>query len=664
MKILSPAGNMQCLKSAIIGGADEVYVGINNFNARNIDGFTMDTIKEAIDFAHLHGVKILLAINILFTDKELQEALNTAVMAYNYGIDALIVQDIGLAKLLHDHYPEIELHASTQMGLHNLEGVLAVLPLGFKRIVLSRETPLEEVKRIKENTNIELEYFAHGALCVSFSGNCYLSSYLLNASGNRGKCKQLCRLPYTLLHNNKPLKNGYLLSAKDFCMIDQLDRLQDAGIDVLKIEGRARRPFYVAETTRQYKNALANVPSNPQMLKLAFNRGYTAGYFNGNGNIISNIQNHVGICIGKVEKFEKGKKFNLITFSSNIEISAKSTLKFFDNNVEKLTLSAFDLKPVAKNKYILSTTSKVDVGYQVNLIADYKLEQQLQEQSILKSIDICITAHANKQICAKADINGVHFNILGDICQSAKNMPLDKQDFEKCFAKSSYFKCNLHLNIEQIFLTKQQLNTFRRKVFDSILDSLSQKHQRNLPLINIDIPTPVPQLENFMFVDNVTNKFSALNIIYSPSEYNLEDIEKFIKKCEKMHKNAILDTPNFATKKDIELLKNIINKTNICILANNYYATTLTNNYVVGAGLNIFNSYSKSQFNKPYLCAEGNNSIKFPYMTLKHCPLKCNLNAKCTNCPFDDAYSYKMDNGKILKLKRKKLSTCTFYLTD
>ena len=186
MKILSPAGNFECLKVAVFNGADEVYLGVNQFNARNnIDGFTMQNLKEAVDFAHLYGVKVLLAINILFTNNEMQSALDTVVEGYNMGVDAFIVQDLGLASLINENYPEIELHASTQMGLHNLEGVKAVKKYGFKRVVLARETPLSEIKRIKENCGVEIEYFVHGALCVSFSGNCYMSSYLLDASGNR-----------------------------------------------------------------------------------------------------------------------------------------------------------------------------------------------------------------------------------------------------------------------------------------------------------------------------------------------------------------------------------------------------------------------------------------------------------------------------------------------
>ena len=331
MKVLSPVGNFESLKAAVYNGADEVYLGINHFNARNnIDGFTLDTLKEAVDFAHLYGVKVLLAINILFTDSEMKGALDIIVKGYNVGVDAFIVQDLGLASLINKHYPSVELHASTQMGIHNLEGVLAIKKYGFKRVVLARETPLEEVKRIRDNTDIEIEYFVHGALCVSFSGNCYLSSYALNESGNRGKCKQLCRLPYTLKNGSKIIKKGYLLSAKDFCLIDRLNDLEKAGVDVLKIEGRARRPYYVGAITKAYRQALDGEKVNRETLTLAFNRGFTEGYFNGNGNMISNLNNHTGINVGKVVKFNQGKKFNQIYFTSNRALSPKSTFKFFD----------------------------------------------------------------------------------------------------------------------------------------------------------------------------------------------------------------------------------------------------------------------------------------------------------------------------------------------
>ena len=287
MKLLSPAGNFESLKSAVYNGADEVYLGVNQFNARNnVDGFTAENLKDAVSFAHLFDVKVNLAINILFSDNELQSAVDLVVNAYNDGVDSFIIQDLGLAKILHDNYPEIQLHASTQMGIHNLEGVRAILPYGFTRVVLSRETPLDEIKRIKDNVNIEIEYFVQGALCVSFSGNCYMISMLFNASGNRGRCKQLCRLPFTMEVDGKKIKDGYLLSAKDINMTDRLLDLEKSGVDVLKIEGRARRPEYVSMVTSEYRKALDGKPFSKENIKLAFNREFTAGYFDGNGDII------------------------------------------------------------------------------------------------------------------------------------------------------------------------------------------------------------------------------------------------------------------------------------------------------------------------------------------------------------------------------------------
>ena len=186
----------------------------------------------------------------------------------------------------------------------------------------------EEIKRIRQGSNVEIEYFAQGALCVAFSGNCYLSSYLCDASGNRGRCKQLCRLPYTLEKNGKTLASGFLLSAKDFNMVNKIKELKEAGVDVLKIEGRARRAFYVASATKEYYNAINKNKVSQENLQLAFNREFTEGYFNGNGNIISKFNNHIGIHVGKVLKVINGKKFNEIFIASNRSLNAKSTFKF------------------------------------------------------------------------------------------------------------------------------------------------------------------------------------------------------------------------------------------------------------------------------------------------------------------------------------------------
>ena len=660
MKILSPAGDMESLIQAVYNGADEVYLGVKDFNARNIEGFSLSTLKEAVDFAHIFGVKVNLTVNILFADEEMQSAVDLIVDAYNLGVDSFIIQDIGLASLIHKNYPQIEMHASTQMGLHNLEGVKAVEALGFKRVVLARETPIEEIKRIKDNTNVEIEYFCQGALCVSFSGNCYLSSYLNDASGNRGKCKQLCRLPYSFKLGNKELNAGYLLSAKDFNMLENLEDLASAGVDVLKIEGRARRPYYVGVATRVYKQALCGQKYNLDDLKLAFNRGYTAGYFNGNGEIISNKQNHIGLFIGRVEKFNKGKKFNEIFITSNRVISNKSVLKFL--GVDEVVITAYDIQKKGE-LYRITTTQTVDKNSEVYLISDYQKEQELLTIKHRRKIDINITAVQNENIKAEFTLNGKDYVVLGDVCEVAKNQPMTILDLQTNFNKSEMFEAILNCKIDNIFIPKQKLNEFRRQVFERVKEVLTSVDRQVLKKIKLNKPNKIKEFENYQFIEILNETFEAKNIVYNPSEYKLQDIEEFINLCKKQNKKAYLNLPNFALSKDVEMLSKIVDKTKIAVIINNLYALNFNTEKIVGGGINVYNNYTASYFNLPYIKAEG-GKFKMPYMTLRHCPMKVNLKANCSNCPYKDGFYYVMQNGKKLKLKRIKMSSCTFILTD
>lgn len=660
MKILSPAGDMESLIQAVYNGADEVYLGVKDFNARNIEGFSLSTLKEAVDFAHIFGVKVNLTVNILFADEEMQSAVDLIVDAYNLGVDSFIIQDIGLASLIHKNYPQIEMHASTQMGLHNLEGVKAVEALGFKRVVLARETPIEEIKRIKDNTNVEIEYFCQGALCVSFSGNCYLSSYLNDASGNRGKCKQLCRLPYSFKLVNKELNAGYLLSAKDFNMLENLEDLASAGVDVLKIEGRARRPYYVGVATRVYKQALCGQKYNLDDLKLAFNRGYTAGYFNGNGEIISNKQNHIGLFIGRVEKFNKGKKFNEIFITSNRVISNKSVLKFL--GVDEVVITAYDIQKKGE-LYRITTKQTVDKNSEVYLISDYQKEQELLTIKHRRKIDINITAVQNENIKAEFTLNGKDYVVLGDVCEVAKNQPMTILDLQTNFNKSEMFEAILNCKIDNIFIPKQKLNEFRRQVFERVKEVLTSVDRQVLKKIKLNKPNKIKEFENYQFIETLNETFEAKNIVYNPSEYKLQNIEEFINLCKKQNKKAYFNLPNFALVKDVEMLSKIVDKTKIAVIINNLYAFNFNTEKIVGGGINVYNNYTASYFNLPYIKAEG-GKFKMPYMTLRHCPMKVNLKANCSNCPYKDGFYYVMQNGKKLKLKRIKMSSCTFILTD
>lgn len=649
MKLLSPAGDFESLKMAVFYGADEVYLGVKDFNARNIEGFSLNSLREAVD--------------ILFSNSELQQALNLVVDAFNLGVDAFIIQDLGLASLISKNYPEICIHASTQMGLHNLEGVQFAKKLGFSRVVLSRETPLDEIKRIKQNCDIEIEYFAQGALCVSFSGNCYLSSYLCGASGNRGKCKQLCRLPYKLFDGNKKLAEGYLLSAKDFCMADRLQDLKDAGVDAIKIEGRARRPYYVAVATREYRKALDGKPADISELKLAYNRDFTPGYFDGNGNIISNYKNHIGVQIGKITKVVLGKNFNEIFISSRQNIAPKSTIKTFDRFVEKNTLTLFDIKEVGKNLYRATTTQNVESGLQVNLIID--ASKNYVEKFMRKiEIDLKIQAVAGKNLRAEFVLNNKTYVVEGEKCEEAQNQPLNQHEIINNFSKNSYFSPRLFIETKNAFVPKQKLNEFRRNVYEKIFEIKTENNNKKLNKIKIDTNVLTKGFEDFEITQNSSGIYHNKNVIYSPEIYDISDIQNFVKNCLKQNKVPYLDTPNFALKNDIELLKNIIEKTHINIVANNYYALAFLAQKVAGVGLNVFNNVSANVLDMPVICAEGEGFPKMPapFMTLRHCPMKSHLHANCSNCPYHEGYYYVLESGKTLKLTRKKLSTCTFYL--
>lgn len=666
MKLLSPVGNFESLKMAVYNGADEVYLGISDYNARNnIDGFSLENLDDVVFFCHIFGVKVNLAVNILFRDSELENAVNVVVTAFNKGVDCFIIQDLGLASILHENYPEIELHASTQMGICNLAGAKYVEKLGFSRVVLARETPLEEIKSIKQNTNLEIEYFVQGALCVCFSGNCFLSSYLCDASGNRGKCKQLCRLPYEFLKNGKVLKSGYLLSAKDFNMSKKLSILKDAGVDVLKIEGRARRPFYVGEVTKQYALALQNKKPSEKQIELAFNREYTAGYFDGNGNIISKYNNHIGVFVGNVLKVKNGKKFNEFEFSSNMEISPKSVIKLFDKDKEENVVSLFDLKKVGKNTYKATTTQNVKVGNSVHLMVEAESEQKMLQTVKKADSKIEINAFSGNKLCVKTNIFGKEIKVFGEVLQTAKNMALSKEDVQNCFDKNEFFKAEINFKTDGVFVLKSSLNQTRREFFEKVKEQVLCAFSHNEKPFTLGKTKEPKVFEEFEIIEDKNQKTEKKNVIYSPETYDEADICAFKEKCEKEGKKMFLDLPNFALSKDVEFLQNIVQKNKIPVVCNNYYAVDFCTEKVAGGGLDVFNKVSANKLNMPVIASEDCfvKRTDFAFMTLRHCPMKCLLGASCASCPYENGFEYRMQNGKILKLKRKKLSTCTFYLT-
>ena len=283
MELLAPAGSMEALRAAVCNGADAVYLGADTFNARmNARNFSAADLQEAVVYCHVRGVKVHLTLNTLVLDREMPRAAELIRLAAACGVDAFIVQDLGVVSLCRQLAPDVPIHASTQMSIHSLEGVMEAAALGCSRVVLARELPAEEIAHICKKSPVEIEVFVHGALCMCYSGQCYLSSVIGRRSGNRGQCAQPCRLPYGY---GRFESTRYPLSLKDNCLAGELDELRRMGVASIKIEGRMKRPEYVAIVTRAYRTVLNGgklTPSDLQELETAFSRqGFTDGYFRG-----------------------------------------------------------------------------------------------------------------------------------------------------------------------------------------------------------------------------------------------------------------------------------------------------------------------------------------------------------------------------------------------
>ncbi|MBQ8210643.1 MAG: U32 family peptidase [Clostridia bacterium] len=276
-EILAPAGGKEQLIAAVRCGADAVYLGTEQFNARSsATNFDRAALNEAVGYCHARNVKVYVTMNTLVTDNEINDVINEIKTIAESGADAVIIQDLAVARLWKEYCPEMKLHASTQMTIHNVEGAKQAEKLGFERIVLARELTAAEIKQIKDNIDAEIEIFVHGALCMSISGTCLLSSMIGARSGNRGKCAQPCRL------NFKCADREYALSLKDLSLLENADLLNEIGVDSLKIEGRMKRPEYVAAAVSAAKNAVNKMPYDTQKLQAVFSRsGFTNGYFTG-----------------------------------------------------------------------------------------------------------------------------------------------------------------------------------------------------------------------------------------------------------------------------------------------------------------------------------------------------------------------------------------------
>ncbi len=444
-ELLVPAGNMDCLRQAVFHGADAVYLACKNFGARKFaTNFTNDEILEAISFCHLYGVKIYVTMNTLVKNQEVDHFLEQARFLHKNGVDALIVQDFGMICLLREMFPNLEIHASTQANISSYETCKMYYELGVKRVVFSRELSIDEIDAI--DVPIEKEVFIHGALCVSYSGCCLMSSMLGGRSGNRGECAGSCRLPYSLLKEGKEIqKECYLLSMKELNTSSFIDRLLKSNLSSLKIEGRMKGALYVGFITQFYRKLIdgeeIDYSSWMDALKTIFNREFTRGHLFGasGGELISREScNHLGLRIGKA--ICRGGKIEIHLDPGQI-LRQNDAIRFVHQNKGMIVNYLYD----EKDRLCSSSTGVCSVDNKVGLREDDLLsktqDSSLEKEVLLKEslykvpISFSVLAKENEELSLTISDGEITHTVLGGVVEKAKSSPITEEVLSQKLAK-------------------------------------------------------------------------------------------------------------------------------------------------------------------------------------------------------------------------------------
>lgn len=607
--LLSPVGNFDCLKAAVQNGANSVYFGADLFSARAYaSNFDLKELEKAIIYAKTRGVKTNLTLNTLIKDDEFDDAFELAKKAYEFGIDAIIVQDLGLAKQLINHFPDLDIHASTQMTVHNLQGVLKLQELGFKRVVLSRELSLQEIEYICKNSDVEIECFIHGALCISYSGQCLFSSMVGARSGNRGKCAQPCRLPYQLMENDIEIDKGHLLSTRDLCGLDYIPSLINAGVTCLKIEGRMKNPEYVATVTRIYRkyidlaeksffqNDYKVDESDRKILLQAFNRGMSStGHLSDEPNrnlIFKDKPNNMGLFLGKVQKYNKNKGYITVKLQEPIEIGDTVSLEKESGsyNISELMIKDKNIKDtkIGQTVTIGRMKGNINLGDNIYKISSKKLNSIAHEsingehRKVPLNCAISIKHNEPLKIRIKYDTNlsksssylDIYSNL--DISYSsnvmpeiAQNRPLEKDTVIAQINKTtdSIFEfANIDVDLDSdIFLPKfsATLNELRRNVLNLAYDFAVSNVKRN------SLDCSPDTIDSNCKVNGNTNSSKTISVLLNilNTDFDYSNLEGF--------DNVYIPLKYFTIKKYNEILKVLEQKFNVYI----YMPTIIKSNY-------------------------------------------------------------------------------------
>lgn len=590
-ELLAPAGSMDSLYAAVNNGCDAVYLGGKQFSARQYAGnFSNEELQQVCNYCHLRNVKVYVTVNTLYKDSELENFVDFIQFLYQIGVDAIIVQDLGVAHLVQKYCPDFPLHASTQLTSNSIEDVKFLEENGFEKIVLSRELSLEEIQIITENSQVEIETFVHGALCVSYSGQCIMSSMLGGRSGNRGRCAQTCRLPYSLYLNKELKKEGYLLSPKDIQTITILPELIDLGISSFKIEGRMKNSEYVAGVTSIYRKYIDSYFNNPKeyqvdekdmkILLQLFNRGgFSEGYYktHSGSDMMGIIRPKTwGLKTGFVDSYNE--KLKRATIRTREPLVPGDGIEVW---TQKEPHTGTNISRASKAGEVISliidgNLSKNDVVYKTHdkALSD-ALKKTWEKDFRKKEIFGSFQAKINSPMTLKLwDMNNNSVFIQGDMVSKAQNQPITSEKIRQQLSKTGstpfYLQDISLVTDENIYISISSLNDLRRKATDALVESILKKSKRKLPnqakyekkeknpiLKKKKMNVLVSTMEQF----DEAVAFEPVNIIYFEMQEEFEkNLEICIQKCKREKKQLFAALPRIYRNYSKKLFSHFLNQ--------------------------------------------------------------------------------------------------------
>lgn len=647
MELLAPVGTIQSLKSAVIAGADAVYFGLGELNARakSLD-FDRTNAKEWIDYCHLFGVKVYITINVNVYDSELEKAMSLVRVAYQSNADALIVSDLGLITLIRKEFPDFCIHVSTQAGIKNKSASDFYKKLGVTRVVFARESSLKEIASV---SGVEKEVFIHGALCVAFSGNCLLSCYVGGKSGNRGQCRQPCRQLYEVRdQNGKQLLDGYCLSTKDICLADYLQELENAGVDSLKIEGRLKSPEYVFAVTSYYRKLLDGVKSSKKDILTAFNRGsFTPAYFRGKNVIYTKTSSHIGYPAGKILKLEKKNGFSFATIDCKLQKG--DGLKILRNGFE---VGGSDVTSCVKSgdRYVIPVSNGVRVGDELCLTRSTELTNEIQAQTRKISVDISLKFGQRAYLSARSGDVGIE--IYGDEPLNNRDMSYDEIYAQMSKTGNTDFVLRSLEFVGKGYLPKSRLNAMRNEGLEKLKNAIIRSYsvERCKPTafatlgVNEKISGTIIESDNL----NISNQFDAL--VYYPNVISCEEFSKAGDFCRKIGKPLFLKFPFLIGEDEQNEYIKFAFENGFGVYADNVSVVELARKYrvryIAGIGLNIANKITASGYSDARAIISsietgshglGENNFVYSFgrislMYFEHCPNEVVSGQSCAKC--------------------------------